>query len=139
MPVSIRRFEIAMYVFIAASAAILVVTYAGLGSAITALPLWFVLTQLAQLVIVAALIYLVARRRQGWARWIVLAIFLYCAWEYLPHAQVFSRFLFGGSLWFLPNQLIVVFALATVQFLAPIVALYYAFNAESRAWLRGEK
>jgi hypothetical protein len=136
MPVSIRRFEFAMYVFIAASFAILALTYAGLGRAVTAVPLWFILIPLAQLVAVAGLIYLVARRRQGWARWIILAVFLYSAWEYLEHAQVFSHFLFSGSLWFLPSQILLAFAVATVQFLAPIVALYYAFSAESRAWLK---
>ncbi len=139
MPLSIRRFEFAMYVFIAASFANLAVTYAGLGRAMTAVPLWFILMPLAQLVAVALLIYLVARRHQGWARWIILAIFLYFAWEYLQHAQVFGSFLFSGSLGFLPNQILLAFALATLQFLASIVALFYAFKAESNSWLKSAR
>lgn len=138
MPISMRRFEFFMYLFIASLLGMLVVSYAPLGSAITIIPISLLLTQLSQLLLVALLTYLVARRRYGWVRWIIAAIIIYCAAIYLDYALVFFRgYVFGDTpLSFLPGYILAAFAVATLQFVASVMALFYGFNSESSAWLK---
>jgi hypothetical protein len=72
--------------------------------------------------VIALLIWLVARRRQGWARWALLAL-------YLLGLPFFFRNLMQQSLLSVPISLL--------QMVLQGVALFFVFTGDAKAWFAG--
>ena len=80
--------------------------------------------QLLVLVFLVLMIWLVARRRKNWARWLMLILFVVGTPLSIPTIwQTFQvNILWGG--------------ISVVQIILQAAAIYFVFTADARAWFR---
>jgi len=124
MPRNIVIFERLMYATIAFGALVAVLDAArlaaltGVGAGIAAAG------SILGLAIFAGLVWLAARRRKNWARWVLLVIAI--AGFFMAYPQIAAAFrsspLIGGA--------------HILQFLLEAIALWFVFSGDARPWFR---
>jgi hypothetical protein len=123
MPSNVARFEALMYLSVALGIVSSASEWATLLSKAQVAGVRLVLlVALSFLLLRIALIWLTARKRQGWARWALLILVLVV----LPQ--------FFKSLGPLLNQNPVAWALRLAQFALDVVAFVLIFTGDSREW-----
>ena len=122
IPRDVLLFEILLYVSLLLDA--LVAAVFGVTSEVTTEAVYASLSLQAAVVIAGAtlLVWLAARRRMGWARWVVFAFF---ALTLLSYAAAFGGMTFG------PRMVIDLVSTALT-----IVGFYFSFTAEARQWFK---
>jgi K+ transporter len=122
MPTNVARFEILMYLALAMTVLITIFDFnrfapiVGAGLIVGTISGVVVLTTL--------LVWAAARRRQTWARWFLLALFIVGMPGY---AMAFLEFAEGS---------ILTAAMSVVRILCAAAALYFVFTGDARDWFR---
>ena len=125
MPKNVSRFEKLWYTSLGIGILVSALEYQYMASlADTGLILF---TQLIVIVFMVLFIWLVARRRKGWARWVLLIMFIIGLPLYFPQLSgMFERNIFAGLL-------------SGFQVFLQIIGLYFIFTGDSAAWYHKER
>jgi len=123
MPSNVARFEALMYLSVAMGVGLFATQWTTLASKVQASELRFVLLTVASATLVRlALIWLTARKRQSWARWVLLVLVLLGLPQFLK------------TLGPLLNEHPLVWAVRIGQFALDLVAFVFIFTGDSREW-----
>jgi hypothetical protein len=126
MPANVTFFERLMYASVCVGLAIVAIDgprqaaapeFAPLGG-----PIFFVVTVLGTLGLFVLLIWLIARRRKNWARYLLAGLFVLGLWPFLQ------------NFWTLIDANPLIGTLSGVQLALQMAALYAVFTDEAAAW-----
>lgn len=122
MPRNVARFEILMYLALTMTVSITILDFNRFAPILGAVLI--VGTIGSVVVLTALLVWVAARRRQGWARWFLLALFIVGMPGY---TMAFLEFAQGS---------IVTAAMSVMRVLFSAAALYCVFTGDARDWFR---
>lgn len=120
MPQNVARFEILMYLSIVMTVLIGVLDFSRFAPIVG--PRFIVGTVVATVAVTALIVWLIARRRQNWARWLLLVLFVIGIPGY---AMAFFE---------LAQDAIVTTAMSFMRVILQAAALYYVFTGDARDW-----
>jgi peptidoglycan/LPS O-acetylase OafA/YrhL len=122
MPKNVARFEVLAYISIAIGVITSALEYQRFST--MANPAFILLVQLFVFLIFVLFIWLIARRRKNWARWLFLILFLLGLPFYIPSlAAMIKNNPISGLL-------------SVVQMLIQGAAIFLVFSGDAKEWFR---
>lgn len=121
MPINVTRFETLAYISIGIGVIVAALEYRRLSTIVN--PAAVLLIQFLVLLLIVWLIWLTARRRKNWARWLFLIFFLLGVPFYIPNlSDMMTVNPLAGFL-------------SAMQLFVQGAALYFVFSGDANGWV----